>query len=171
MVFETERLLLQPWQGPDWRDLSRISGDTEVMRYINGGVPWTDEETREFVDRQVQLYAERGFCRWRLIERTTGEFIGFCGVGMWRSEADPEIGWWLARSRWSRGYATEAARAALDDALERVQLPRIVSVAMCGNAASIRIMQKLGLQFECEFESLGFRLVRYAIHRDRQGAT
>ena len=93
--------------------------------------------------------------------------IGFCGVGFWRDVQDPEIGWWLARRYWGRGLATEAAQTALRDAFERVRLERIISVAMPENTASIRIMQKLGLKLECEFENEGVRLVRYAIGRSQ----
>jgi ribosomal-protein-alanine N-acetyltransferase len=135
------------------------------MRYITGGTPWSDEQIRNFVDRQIVLFAERGFCRWKLIEKAAGEAIGFCGVGLWRATPDPEIGWWLTRSRWGRGLATEAARAALRDVFERVRLERIVSVAMPENAASIRVMRKLGLTFETGFENEGARLVRYAMGR------
>ncbi len=140
------------------------------MRYITGGVPWSDEEIRGFVDRQVKLYAERKFCRWKLLEKPGTETIGFCGVGLWREDLEPEIGWWLARRCWGRGLATEAARVALRDAFERVRLDRVVSIAMPGNTASIRIMEKLGLQRECEFESGGVRLVRYAMGRAEYGA-
>ncbi len=171
MLLETERLILAPWQESDWIAFAPIARDPEVMRYITGGVPWTDDQIRAFVDRQIQCYAERGFCRWKLLEKASGaglgsaqaELIGFCGVGFWRDDMEPEIGWWLARSHWGHGLATEAAREALRDAIERAGLRRIVSVAMTGNAASRRIMEKLGLRLECEFENEGVRLVRYAI--------
>ena len=136
------------------------------MRYITGGAPWSDDQIRSFVDRQVKLYAERGFCRWKLLEKPALEMIGFCGVGQWRDGPEPEIGWWLARRCWGRGLATEAARIALRDAFERVRLDRVVSIAMPENTASIRIMEKLGLKFECEFESDGVRLLRHAISRE-----
>lgn len=87
-------------------------------------------------------------------------------MGYWRDITVPEIGWWLARRYWGRGLATEAARCALRDALERVGLRRIMSVAMVENTASRRIMEKLGLRFECEFENEGVRLVRYGIESD-----
>jgi ribosomal-protein-alanine N-acetyltransferase len=132
------------------------------MKYITGGVRWSDEQIQYFVNRQVALYAERGFCRWKLRRKRTGELIGFCGIGFWRDYPDPEIGWWLARQWWGQGLASEAAEAAFKDAVERVRLPRIVSVARPENIASIRIMQKLGLRLECEFENEGVRLVRYA---------
>jgi RimJ/RimL family protein N-acetyltransferase len=165
MVLETERLVLDVWRSADWEQFRPIATDVEVMRYITGGVPWTEEQMRGFVDRQVKLYAERGFCRWRLLEKPALEMIGFCGVGIWRDGLNPEIGWWLARRRWGRGLATEAARTALRDAFERVGLDRIVSIAEPANTASTRIMEKLGLHFECEFESGGVPLVRYAIAR------
>ena len=95
--------------------------DVEVMRYITGGAPWSDEQIRGFVDCQVNLYCERGFCRLKLLEESTGELIGFCGVGFWRDVLDPEIGWWLARRCWGRGLATEAAHSALRDAFEWVR--------------------------------------------------
>ena len=158
---KTDRLILDPWSTSDWQAFKPIATDPEVMRYITGGVPWTDEQIQNFVNRQIILLSERGFCRWKLIELSTGNLIGFCGPGMWRDEPDPEIGWWLARTHWGRGLATEAARAALDDALDRARLKRIISIARPGNTASIRVMKKIGLQFDQEFEADGIKLVRY----------
>jgi ribosomal-protein-alanine N-acetyltransferase len=166
MILETERLILDTWQSVEWTELRPIATDVEVMRYITGGVPWTDEQIRTFVDRQVKLYAERNFCRWKLISKADGSTIGFCGVGFWRDAPDPEIGWWLARSAWGCGLATEAARATLRHAFEHTDLDRIISIARLENTASTRVMGKIGLTFECEFESEGMKLVRYAIHRD-----
>ena len=167
MTLETERLILDTWQRRDWTAFRPIATDTEVMRYITGGTPWSDEKIRWFVDRQVELYRTRGFCRWKLTEKPVGGLIGFCGVGIWGDGMEPEIGWWLARSNWGRGLASEAATVALRDAFERVQMDRLVSIARPDNLASTRIMQKLGLEFECEFENEGVRLVRYAIDRKR----
>jgi RimJ/RimL family protein N-acetyltransferase len=167
---KTERLILEPWRSSDWEAFRPVATDVEVMRYITGGIPWTDEQIQNFVNRQVILYTERGFCRWKLLEGSTGELIGFCGAGMWRDAMEPEIGWWLARSHWGRGLATEAARAALEDVFERVGLERLISIARPENTASIRIMKKLGFEFEAELENDGIRLVRYIIDRPRAQA-
>jgi [ribosomal protein S5]-alanine N-acetyltransferase len=170
MALETERLILDTWLSADWTALRPIATDLDVMRYITGGVPWSDEQIRSFVDRQMELYRARGFCRWKLMRKPDQNLIGFCGVGWWRDELDPEIGWWLARPCWGHGLATEAAMLALRDGFERVRLERIVSIAMPGNTASTRIMEKLGLQFDGEFESEGVGLVRYAISRAQYAA-
>jgi len=170
MTLETVRLTLAPWQAGDWTAFRPIATDPEVMRYITGGVPWTDEQIQAFVARQLKVYRERGFCRWKLIEKASGESIGFCGVGFWKDSTEPEIGWWLACRCWGRGLATEAAIAALRDAFGRVQLDRLISVAERENRASIRIMQKLGLAFEREFEAEGCGLVQYAIDRAQWAA-
>ncbi len=171
MILETDRLILSTWQSSDWTALRPIATDVEVMRYITGGVPWTDERIQSFVNRQVELFSERGFCRWKLLLKPNKEMIGFCGVGFWGDGIDPEIGWWLARQYWGRGLATEAARVALPDAFERVGLDRIISVARPENIASTRIMEKLGLERECEFEKDGVHLVRYSIDRPRNYTT
>jgi len=171
MILETERLVLATWRLSDWVAFRPIATHVEVMRYITGGIPWDDERIQQFVARQVELFSERGFCRWKLLARPAGEMVGFCGVGFWHDAKDPEIGWWLARQYWGRGLATEAARAALRDAFERAKLDRIISIAQPANTASTRIMEKLGLTFACEFEENGVRLVRYAIDRPRNQTT
>lgn len=165
MILETHRLILTTWQTSDWIAFRPIATDVEVMRYITGGVPWNDERIQMFVNRQVEMFSERGFCRWKLLLKPAQEMIGFCGVGFWGDSLDPEIGWWLARPYWDRGLATEAAYVALRDAFERIGLDRIISIARPANVASTQIMKKLGLRLECEFEKDGVPLVRYAIFR------
>ena len=165
-MLETERLSLEPWKADDWVAFRPIAADPEVMRHINGGVPWSDDEIRLFVERQIALYQERGFCRWKLIEKASGGLIGFCGVGRWRGYPELEIGWWLAREWWGRGLATEAAHAALEDVFKRAELDRVISIARPANVASIRIMRKLGMRFVRAFENEGVALVQYGIDRE-----
>ena len=162
---ETPRLRLLPWHEDDWLQLKPIAQDPEVMRYISDGQPWPDERIREFVARQVAGVEALGFCFWRLIDKNTQEMVGFCGLQPMVDTQDIEIGWWLARARWGKGLATEAAREAMRDAFERTGLRRIVAIAQPENLASIRVMEKLGMRFERETTHRGIRVVLYAIER------
>lgn len=163
MVLETRRLWLAPWQPDDWRTFRAIASDPKVMRYIGEGKPWPDERTRQFVARQVALFSARQFCLWKLVAKDEGALIGFCGIQPLEDTSDIEIGWWLARDRWGQGLATEAARAALRDAFERVGLTRVVAVAQPSNRASIRVMEKLGMKYERDAAPRGIPAVLYAI--------
>lgn len=170
VVLESARLRLTCWSADDYAQLRPLAINPEVMRYVTGGTPWSDEQIHDFVARQLRTYATHGFCRWRLIRKSDDAFLGFCGAGFWRDQPDTELGWWLAPVHWRQGYATEAARVALADMFDRVQLERITSVAMVDNRASIHVMEKIGLHREHEFEDYGFRLVRYALARSAYDA-
>jgi RimJ/RimL family protein N-acetyltransferase len=143
------------------------------MRYIGDGAPWPAERSRQFVERQIALFAERAFCLWKLslrLRNGSGGLIGFCGLQPLLetgSESDEiEIGWWLARAWWGRGLATEAARVALRDGFARVGLERIVAIAQPANTPSIGIMQKLGMRFERMTQSRGIPVAMYAVGQD-----
>ncbi len=142
-----------------------IAGDPEVMRYIGDGTPWSEERSRQFVERQIEVFQDRAFCLWKLVPAEGGPLIGFCGLQPLAETPDIEIGWWLARSMWGRGLATEAARAALRDGFERIGLDRIVSIAQPPNTASIRIMAKLGMRNEGVTAFRGIPVVFFVITR------
>jgi len=160
----TEHLVFSPWSEADWLALKPIATDPEVMRYISDGLPWPDDRIQEFVERQMTCLRECGFCMWRLLEPDTDQMIGFCGLQPLANTPDIEIGWWLARSHWGRGLATEAARAVLHDGFERAGLDRIVAVAQPANGASRRVMEKLGMRYERDTQHKGVDVVLYAIH-------
>ena len=161
---QTERLLFSPWAECDWLAFKPIATDPDVMRYISEGQPWPDNRVQEFVQRQIHCLGERGYCLWKLLEPDTGHMVGFCGLQPLANTVEVEIGWWLARSHWGRGLATEAARAALRDGFERVGLGRIVAVAQPANRASLRVMEKLGMRYERDTQHKGIGVVLYAIH-------
>jgi ribosomal-protein-alanine N-acetyltransferase len=167
-MLETARTRLLPWQPDDWLLLRPIGTDPQVMRYISDGKPWPDERLREFVGRQITHFDKLGYCLWKLLLNETSEMIGFCGLQPLDDTPEIEIGWWLARSSWGQGLATEAARTALQDGFERAGLVRIVSVALAANRASIHVMEKLGMNYEREMIHRGFDVVLYAMNRPRQ---
>lgn len=144
---ETERLILRPWEERD-RDLfHEINSDAEVMAFF----PFrrSRKQSDEFFDTLRHDQRERLI--FPAIElRATGECIGFCGLheGDITPHFPPgtiEIGWRLVRRAWGKGYATEGARAALDNGFARLRLPEIVSFAVHDNHRSTAVMQRLGM--------------------------
>jgi RimJ/RimL family protein N-acetyltransferase len=159
---------MSEWQAADWLTFRPIAQDTDVMRYIDSGQLWSDERIRHFVQAQIQEARAYGFCLWKLTEKVTSTLIGFCGLQHY--EAEIEIGWWLAKSYWGKGLATEAARVALLDAFQRIRLPRVIAMAQPENRASIHIMEKLGMKFERNAVRNRIHVVVYGIANTPAGA-
>jgi ribosomal-protein-alanine N-acetyltransferase len=172
---ETERMFLRPWESQDWIAFRPMATDPEVMRYITGGAPWTDEQVQEFVQRQIRHFAERGFCLWKLRakEDGSGRIIGFCGLQPILVDEKPEveIGWWLAKDCWGKGLATEAARAAMQFGVKHAKLSRFVAIARADNSASLHVMRKLGMAFERESKHKDVPVVLHSIRFGKNSDT
>lgn len=110
----------------------------------------TRAESDQMVDRIETTFETHGFGLWAVEVRSTVAFIGF--TGLWPATfAAPftpavEVGWRLAAESWGHGYATEAARAAVADGFERLEMAEIVSFTSAQNLRSQRVMEKLGLR-------------------------
>ena len=146
-VLETPRLRLRGLEETDLDAFAAMVGDPAVVRHL--GTPPFD---RNGAWRKMALLAGhwhfRGYGMWAVVERASGRFVG--RVGLWNPEGWPglEVGWILPREQWGRGFATEAAEAALRFAFERVGAERVISVIHPENARSIRVAKRLGERFE-----------------------
>ncbi len=148
----TERLLLRTWRNEDLQPFAEMVADAEVMRYF----PATQStaEAAALMARVRAHFAEHGFGLWALERKDTGAFIGFTGLGLVGFDAPfcrshgptIEIGWRLARGSWRQGFASEAARASLACAFERLQLPEVVAFTVPANRASRGVMERIGMQ-------------------------
>ena len=151
---ETHRLLLEPWHERWLEEYVRIAADPQVMRYIGAGAPLDREQSERNFARSLEHWRRYGFGKRSLVEKTTGAWLGFvelAHVGPEAIEVSPgevEIGWVLDRPAWGRGFATEGAIAVRDEGFERVGLERVIGRFQPANAASGRIMEKLGMRFE-----------------------
>ncbi|MGG2399097.1 GNAT family N-acetyltransferase [Pseudomonas sp. SH1-B] len=144
----TERLLLRAWRDSDLPALSALNADAEVMRHFPS--PLDAEQSAQLLARMRAHFAEHGFGFWALEKRDGGELIGVTGLAR-VSFAAPfvpavEIGWRLARAHWRQGYASEAARAALDVAFEQLALDQVVSFTVPANLPSQAVMRAIGMQ-------------------------
>lgn len=140
---KTERLTLRALEEGDGSLLAELYSDPEVARYVGGNAL-----DRVASERQAQRFAsvwdQRGYGQSIVCDRTTGAVIGRVGLHPWEEWAEVELGWVLARSHQGRGLAQEAARAWLDWGRRKEIAPALTAVIQRGNAASIRLAERLG---------------------------
>ena len=148
MQLLTERLLLRDFVESDWEAVQGYAADPEAVRYRPFG-PCTDDGTRAVVyelARQPELPGRRMY-DLAIVRRADGELIG--GYDFGRMTDDPTeagIGYILIRSCWGQGYVTEASRAVLSYCFEQLGVERVSADVDPENAASVRVLQKLGMR-------------------------
>ncbi len=165
LPLETERLRIRLFEPEhDGEPLHELWGDAEAMRFLPGGTKAGVDDTR----RQLETLPGRapdGWGFWALDERRGRRLVG--GVGLfplnWEGP-ETELAYHVIPSAWGRGYATEAGEGLLTAAWE-ARLDHVVAVAMPGNVASRRVMEKLGMGFEGSTRYRDFDVVRYSIER------
>ncbi len=145
---QTDRLLLRQWRSTDLPAFRAMSACDEVMKYFPNKLSATESDA--LADRLSKLISSRGWGLWAVEERSSKKFIGFTGLHQ-APEALPfspalEIGWRLSKESWGKGFATEAAKAALDFAFKKLESQEIVSFTSLNNLASQRVMQRIGLE-------------------------
>ncbi|MET9885422.1 GNAT family N-acetyltransferase [Streptomyces sp. NPDC006430] len=146
----TPRLLLRRWTDDDLVPLSEINADPEVMRWIGDGSTLDLEQTAEWIERSEDEWDEEGFGLLAVELLASGELIGAVGLSVpeFLPEVLPavQISWRLGRQFWGQGYASEAAHATLEFALQDRGLDRVIAINRAGNEDSENVIRKLGME-------------------------
>jgi RimJ/RimL family protein N-acetyltransferase len=124
-----------------------LNADPRVMEFFPGVLSRTESDA--LAARIEAHFAQHGFGLWAVEAPGVAEFVGFVGLQVPNFETAftpcVEIGWRLAHERWGRGYATEAARAALEYAFDSLNLREVLSWTVPANLRSRRVMERLGM--------------------------
>jgi RimJ/RimL family protein N-acetyltransferase len=149
-VLRTPRLILRGWRRADRVPFAALNADPVVMAHLPA--PLTAADSDALADAIEAQMSARGFGLWALEIPGVAPFAGFVGLSVPAFEAPftpcVEIGWRLAAAQWRRGYATEAARAALVHAWDVIGLDEVVSFTTAGNARSRAVMTRLGMRYD-----------------------
>ncbi|MGZ3653364.1 MAG: GNAT family N-acetyltransferase [Bdellovibrionota bacterium] len=147
-MIETARLLLRRWREEDLEPFARLNADPRVMEFFPSTM--TLEQSAMLMARIENEFGKKGYDVWACEEKVSGKFIGFTGLTIpWFEAAFTpcvEIGWRLAYEFWGKGYAPEAAAAALKFGFRELGLAEIVSFTARVNLRSIRVMEKIGME-------------------------
>jgi RimJ/RimL family protein N-acetyltransferase len=170
-MIETERLLLRKPRAEDAPGLLEAFADPEAMRYIGDGSTTDLSGAGQAVERWLERWQSWGIGMFVTERKEDARVLGRVGFVRWDPEtweiggSETEIGWGLAREHWGAGYATEAALALRDWALEERGLTRLISLIQHGNLASARVAEKLGERLERDVEVRGLPTWLYALER------
>lgn len=143
-IIHTERVCLRELQIYDAENFFQLNADEEVLRYT-GDVAFASVQDAELFLQNYSHYQDYGFGRWAVINKETEEFLGWCGLKYSPEKDEVDVGFRLFRKFWGLGYATESAKACLDYGFKKLNLKRIVGRAMKENWASIRVLEKMGM--------------------------
>jgi len=148
---ETERLVLRVPTLGDFEDSAAMWSKESVVRYV-GGKAHTREESWQRLLRHVGHWQLLGFGFWVAREKTSGKYVGEVGLGDFRRDMTPgfgdapEVGWVLVPRAHGKGYATEAAQAAIGWMERRHRPARLVCMVEPENSASLRVASKCGFR-------------------------
>lgn len=168
----SERLHLRQWKSADREPYAALNMDPVVMRYFPG------LQSREGSDRDIDRWGAeldgQGWSNWAVETRASGQFIGFIGLTVPRRALSfmpcVELGYWLAREHWGKGYATEGAKAALRFGFDQLQLQEIISFTAKINLPSRAVMERVGMinadaDFDYPNPALPDELKRHCLYR------
>ena len=148
---ETDRLILRELQKGDLQAWFEMDSDPAVHKYLGNNPVKNIEHIENAFQSIQQQYAENGIGRWAVIEKSSGDFMGWSGIKFMRQTVNGkidfhEVGYRFLQKYWGKGYATESAKAAVRYGFEEMQLQEIYGITNVENINSKKVLEKCGLQ-------------------------
>ena len=147
IVFETPRLILRQFTDEDAPLILQLNNDPEIVKYVHEPVLETEEQAKNIILNIILPQYKNNLGRWAIHLKTNNEFIGWCGLKHVPARDEIDLGYRLIRSAWGKGFATEAAKHTLDHGFKKLNLELITGRAHIENIVSIKVLEKIGMQF------------------------
>ncbi|THD66328.1 GNAT family N-acetyltransferase [Robertkochia marina] len=163
VITETDRLYLRAFILDDSEHFFKMNADEAVVRYT-GDLPFKDEEEALHFLSGYKEYDKYGIGRWAVIRKEDEAFLGWCGLKFHPEESITEVGFRFYQEYWGEGYATEAAAAAVRFGFTDKKFVQIHAHAHRNNKASIRVLEKLGMQPVKDFDYDGLPATLFVLH-------
>jgi RimJ/RimL family protein N-acetyltransferase len=145
----TERLLLRPFSMDDAPAVKDLAGEYEIAATTaNIPHPYEDGMAEAWIGTHQEAFEKGEAVSFAIALRSGGQLLGAIGLGINQANSLAEMGYWIGKPYWNRGYCTEAAGAVLEYAFSELGLNRVQARHMTKNPASGRVMQKIGMQYE-----------------------
>ena len=146
---KTERLKLRPFTLDDAPRVQKLAGDKEIARTtLNIPHPYKDGDAEEWIKTHEPLFEKGKLANCAIVLADTNELIGAIGLIIAKDFDRAEMGYWIGKPYWEKGYCTEAGQALLKYGFEELKLNRIFAHYMTNNPASGKVMRKIGMSYE-----------------------
>lgn len=146
---QTQRLLLRPFQGSDAPDVRQLAGDRAIAATtLSIPYPYEAGIAEAWIQTHAEQFAQRQAVHFAVTLIQQAQLIGAIGLGVDQDNHWAELGYWIGKPYWGKGYCTEAALAVVQFGFEQWGLHRIQSTHFTKNPASGRVMQKIGMSYE-----------------------
>jgi [ribosomal protein S5]-alanine N-acetyltransferase len=147
IIFQTPRLTLRQFTLADAPLILMLNGDPEVVKYLHEPTLESEAHAEKILQDIILPQYKNNLGRWALHVKDSNEFIGWCGL-KYRSEIDEiDLGYRLMQKAWGKGFATEAAQHTLTHGFNSLNLKEIKACAHIENTASIKVVEKIGMNF------------------------
>ena len=151
ILIETDRLILRELHDNDAPEMFEMDSDPKVHQFLGNQPISTIIQSKAEIAFIRSQYLENGIGRWAVIEKETNRFVGWSGLKLIKETCNNhinyyDIGYRFLRKYWSKGYATESARAAINYGFEVLNAKEIIGIADLENASSINVLEKIGLK-------------------------
>ena len=147
IILQTPRLHLRRFTEADASLLLQLNSNPIVLKYLHEPPLVTEEQALHILNTIILPQYKNNLGRWAIYLKTTDEFIGWCGL-KYLAEADEiDLGYRLMQNFWGNGYAYEAAKNTIDYGFKKLHLKTIIGRAHVENIASLKILEKIGMQF------------------------
>jgi RimJ/RimL family protein N-acetyltransferase len=171
---ETERLLLRDLSINDLEAMFKLDSNPDVHKYLGNNSITTKAAAEKNIAFIIKQYKENGIGRFAVIEKSSGNFIGWSGLKFNKGKAESlngfenfiDIGYRLIPKYWQKGYGLESAIACLDYGFKTMNYNIIYGAAQTKNIGSNKILQKIGLQFINEFKEDNEQVNWYQLKKD-----
>ena len=147
IILETDRLLLREICSEDEEVLFQLHSNPQVQQFTGEGIVTSKIDIQESIKSRTNSYDQYGYGRWATIKKDTMEFVGWAGLAYLPEFDEVDLGYRFFPKFWGQGMATEVSQAILKYGIYNLNLKQIIAIAMKENKASIRVMQKSGMQF------------------------
>ena len=146
-ILETKRLILQEITIHDKVELFQLHSNPEVQRYTGEPPVTTMKEIEQAIQGRKEHYQTYGYGRWAVYLKDTEAFVGWAGLAYLPEFDEVDLGYRFLPEFWGKGIATEVSEAILNYGFEVLKLKKIVAIAMKEHKASLRVMEKVGMEF------------------------